>query len=326
MPKIKALHFLQQESLQQHDFNEKVDFIFDKVLAKRLITLFYADGGNGKSWLAFALAKHCVQRGLNTVYCDFDNPLSVLKERHIDKNLIQAHHDLNYIQRGKCQLSPQDLLQKLDEQAIGNAFDHYVFFIDSLRNFCNVNNEQQSMSTMDTLMNLREAGATIIILHHSNKDGKNYQGSNNIRNSVDNMYQLVKLNNAQANQDEIRLHLKVKKERANIHDAAYLINTRTLGITAIDEETATLGTAKEAFVQAVLATLKEGKANKTQLLQAANKSKDDKTARHWLDEFDGKYWQSEKVSGVFQYQKLATPEMLKSTTDTTLQPLAENHG
>lgn len=306
------LHFLRDASLQRHDFDEKVDFLFDKMLAKRLITLFYADGGNGKSWLAFALAKHCVQRGLSTVYCDFDNPLSVLKDRHIDENLVQAHPNLNYIQRGKYQHSPQELLTKLDAQAIGSNFDNWVIFIDSLRNFCNVNNEQQSMATMDKLMNLREAGATVVILHHSNKDGKNYQGSNNIRNSVDNMYQVIKLNDgaaSKANNDQIKLHLKVKKERANIHNAAYAINTRTLAITAIDEETANLSPAQKAFVQSVIASLKDGEANKTQLLLAAGKSKDDKTARNWLDEFDGKYWKSCKKSGVFTYNLLISTSL-----------------
>ena len=311
-----AFNFLQQASLDSHDFDEKVDFLFDQVLAKRLITLFYADGGNGKSWLAFALARHCLKLGLTTVYCDYDNPLSVLKERGIDSNLIQAHPDLQYIQRGKCQHSPQELLALLDEQAVGNTYHNWVIFIDSLRNFCNVNNEQQSMDTMNALMNLREAGATIVILHHSNKDGKNYQGSNNIRNSVDNMYQVIKLDNtnAHAKDNHIKLHLKVKKERANIHDAALRINTCDLSIEAMNEAIATLGPEKEAFMQSVTATLSKGKANKTQLLLAAGKSKDDKTARGWLDEFDGLYWISEKVSGIFTYQLKNTPH-----ASTTLQ-------
>lgn len=303
-----ALQLLQQSSLKHADFNEHIDFLFDKVLAKRLITLFYADGGNGKSWLAFALAKHCVKLGLTTVYCDFDNPLSVLKERHIDANLIHAHSALQYIQRGKCPHSPQNLLAMLDEQAVGDAYDGWVIFIDSLRNFCNVNNEQQSMDTMNKLMNLREAGATIVILHHSNKDGKNYQGSNNIRNSVDNMYQVIKLKDDEnehqynaAPTEVLRLHLKVKKERAHIESAAYQINTKSLAISQIDAQVATLQPAQEAFTQIVLATLAQGEANKTQLLEAAGKSKDDKTARNWLDAFDGKLWLSCKKSGVFSY-------------------------
>ncbi|WP_201341740.1 hypothetical protein [Abyssogena phaseoliformis symbiont] len=62
-------------------------------------------------------------------------------------------------------------------------------------------------------MNLREAGATVVVPHHSNKDGKNYQGSNNIRNSVDNMYQLSKL---PSEDGRLHLHLQVKKERCAI--------------------------------------------------------------------------------------------------------------
>lgn len=69
------------------------------------------------------------------------------------------------------------------------------------------------MQCFTQIMNLREAGATVVVPHHSNKDGKNYQGSNNIRNSVDNMYQLSKL---PSEDGRLHLHLQVKKERCAI--------------------------------------------------------------------------------------------------------------
>ncbi len=292
--------FLAESSLTTTDFNEKIDFVFDGVLAKKLITLFYADGGNGKSWLAFTLANHCASTGMHTLYLDFDNPLSVLKERNVNELLVKRHRNLKYIQRGKCRHTPNELLTQLNEKAVGNVYQDWVIFVDSLRNFCNVNNDQQAMDAMNMLMNLREAGATVIILHHSNKDGKNYQGSNNIRNSIDNMYQVVKLDGQEG---EINLHLKVKKERANIINTAFRIDAETLTMTQLDETQVTMSAELEAFVESVTEALTEqSPLNKTQLLKAAGKKKDDKTARAWLDKYDGTYWKSDKAGGVFTYQ------------------------
>ena len=299
------LDFIQQASLNTQDFDKKIEFLYNGILAKNMITLCYADGGNGKSWLAFALAKHCVKNGLTTIYCDFDNPLTVLKDRNIDELLIKPHNNnLSYVQRGKSNHTPSELLELLNEQATGKKYSDHVIFIDSLRNFCNVNNDLQAMQTMNILMNIREAGATIVILHHSNKDGKNYQGSNNIRNSVDNMYQVIKLD---SKEQEIKLHLKVKKERCSITDCAINIKANDLSIKMLDTELATMKTEEETFVNTVKQALTDNKTqNKGQLLKTAGKEKTDKTARNWLDKYENKYWTSKKESGVFNYTLLKT--------------------
>lgn len=296
------LDFIQQASLNTNDFDKKIEFLYDGILAKNMITLCYADGGNGKSWLAFALAKHCLNNGLTTIYCDFDNPLTVLKDRNIDQLLIKPHKNLNYVQRGKSKHTPLELLELLNQHATGRKYNDHVIFIDSLRNFCNINNDLQTMQTMNMLMNIREAGATIVILHHSNKDGKNYQGSNNIRNSIDNMYQIIKL---ESKEQQIKLHLKVKKERCNLADYAINIKARDLNISVLDTELATMKTEEETFVNIVKQALTDNIAqNKGQLLKTAGKEKTDKTARNWLGKYEGKYWVSKKESGVFNYSLL----------------------
>ena len=295
-----TLTFLNEAKLNTPDFNENTEFLLPEFLAKRLITLIYADGGNGKSWFGFSLAKYCASIGQNLIYLDFDNPLSVLKERNINNLLVSPYSNLHYIQRSKCELQPQELLAQLSSQAVSKAYENCVFVIDSLRNFTNVNNDAQAMDTMTQLMNLREAGATILILHHSNKDGKNYQGSNNIRNSIDNMYQLQQLDSETG---ELRLHLSPKKERASIAAKAFAINAGTLKINEIDVAKATMSVEQEEFVQEVRAAIEvEQDINKTALLDAVGRKKDDKTARGWLDKFDGTYWQSKKAGGVFTYQ------------------------
>lgn len=296
--------FLNQSSLNTQDFNEKTEFLIDDFLAKKQITLIYADGGNGKSWCNFAIANHCASIGQRVIYLDFDNPISVLIDRNIDELLVSQHDNLSYIQRSKYPHTPQELLEKLDEQAVGQIFENWVFLFDSLRNFVNVKNDHQAMETMNKIMNLREAGASVVILHHSNKDGRNYEGSNNIRNSVDNIFQLEKLD-SEAN--HINMHLRVQKERSSIFDCAWCINANTLLMTKLDVESATMSSEQEEFVSVVSQELQEhGSLNKTALLQAAGRKKDDKTARGWLDKFEGKYWQSKKLGGVFTYELINT--------------------
>jgi len=296
-------NFLSESSLKSQDFSEKTEFLIEGFLAKRMITLIYADGGNGKSWCNFAIAKHCAQIGQRVIYLDFDNPLSVLIDRNVDKLLVSQHDNLSYIQRSKYPHTPQELLEQLNNQAVGQIFEGWVFLFDSLRNFVNVKNDHQSMETMTKIMNLREAGATVVILHHSNKDGRNYEGSNNIRNSVDNIYQLEKLDGENG---EINMHLRVQKERSSIFDCAYRVDANTLSFTPLDIASATMSSEQEEFVEAVTEELKTyGATNKTALLQAAGRKKDDKTARGWLDQFEGKYWSSAKISGVFTYELVA---------------------
>ena len=242
------------------------------------------------------------ESSLNTsdfIYLDFDNPISVLIDRNIDELLVSQHSNLSYIQRSKYPHTPHELLEQLNEQAVGQTFTDWVFLFDSLRNFVNVKNDNQAMETMTKIMNLREAGATVVILHHSNKDGKNYEGSNNIRNSVDNIYQLQKLD---GKNNEINMHLRVQKERSNILDCCWCIDVNNLSMNQVDVAVATISNEQQEFIDQVIIALNEfDELNKKELLEEVGRTKDDKTARGWLDQFEGKYWYSEKRGGVYTY-------------------------
>jgi len=61
-------------------------------------------------------------------------------------------------------------------------------------------------------------------------------------------------------------------------------------------------TRPDRFIKQVINTLKlYPNLNKTQLLGECGYSKDDKTARNWLDAFEGEHWFCRKRSGVFTY-------------------------
>lgn len=293
--------FLQSAALAPDDFNEKTEFVLPGLLAKRMITMFFADGGNGKSWLALALAKYCAQQAYQVIYLDYDNPLSVLRERHVDKMLIEPHANLHYIQRSKSELGAADMLASLAARATAGAYQNTVVILDSLRNFGDVTHDAKIMTTMDQIMDLREAGATVVLLHHSNKDGRNYQGSNNIRNSIDNMYQLQKRELCQG----VGVLLRVTKERASISDQAFDICPHTLNLNQVDLIQAQATEADLDFVQAIKQALTAHQTlNKTDLLNAAGFEKDDKTARDRLDKYQDVYWHCHKRNNRYSYQLL----------------------
>lgn len=233
------------------------------------------------------------------IYLDFDNPLTVLRDRGVNEKLVAKFPNLQYVQRSKSELSPFDLLTALSSRATANAFEGRVFIIDSLRNFGDVNNDAKIMLVMDMLMNIREAGATIVVLHHSNKDGRNYQGSNNIRNSVDNMFRLKKLELSSG----IGTLLSAVKERCAIDDKAFDICPNTLTLTERDLVEAKSTEEDLEFIDLVKAALTAAPGlNKTAVLEAAGASKDDKTARARLDKYDGVYWNSKKNHTRIVYQ------------------------
>lgn len=305
--------FLKNSSLSKDSFNERVEFLMDDFLVKELITLFYADGGTGKSYAAFAIAKKLCNMGQRVFFIDYDNPVSVLKQRGIDKILIDKFSNLSYIQRSCVTLSGYELILKLEEGAVGKSYKDCVFILDSLRDFADVYNDNKINRLFEALKNLREAGATIIILHHSNKDGKNYQGSNHIRNSIDSMYHLIR---RPSSENELNFLFEVQKERAGIKDTAFSINLTNLELNELDVSVARMNEYELNFTTNAIKILSTADMNKTELLNALGYEKDDKTARDCLDKFDGSLWFSNKVGKAIIYS--FSKKDITITTATTI--------
>jgi archaellum biogenesis ATPase FlaH len=303
--------FLLNQTLHQNDFEQETEFLIPDFLAKRMITLIYADGGMGKSWLAFAVAKAC-SAWQQVIYLDYDNPLNVLKDRGVQEKLIN-NNNVYYVQRSKTTMQAPEMLDALEAKATGNAYANTLILVDSLRNFGDVMQDTRAMAIMDKFMNLREAGATILILSHANKDGKNYQGSNNIRNSVDNMFRLTKVDAAPG---EIAFVLNPTKERASITECAFSVQISNLSLQGINVDTARMNADELDFVSSAIGAITEQPGiNKKALLEQLGFEQDDKTARNKLDAGEGKYWQSSKLKGVYTYQLL--PETM-ATSATSL--------
>ncbi|WP_334095593.1 AAA family ATPase [Helicobacter typhlonius] len=284
------LEFLESVTLKEEHLKEKVEFLIQPFLPKKMITTIYADGGNGKSYLSGSIAKQLAkdERVKKVVYIDLDNPLNVLVERGYDRLLLKESK-ISYIHRSCFNLKPFELLLKLESEAIGHNYDGYVFVLDSLRNFVDIDNDRSAMALFDIMMNIREAGGSILALHHSNKDGKNFKGSSHIRNSTDIMYRLSRLVGYEG---YVSVHLEAQKERAGIESVALGIDCNSLGLHFIESKIAKMNEKQKDFVAKAKEVLMAGECNKTQLLLACGYEKGDKWARETIEHFEGLFWEA----------------------------------
>lgn len=274
--------------------HQEVEFLIPDFLPKNMITMYYSDGGNAKTWTTYATAAHlCINNLAKAVYyLDLDNPLVTLKERKTDDLLIDRFDNLKYIHRSDLKETPLELLEKLasKENSKNHAYEDMVLIIDSFRNTTNLKNDEKAMYMMNLLMDIREAGMTILGIAHSNKDGKNYEGSNNIKNSLDVMFKQKLLQKVMG--EYVVVGLTAEKERAGVKSCDFRICTKTLKMTPADPIYSRMSDYEEQFVRkAKEAFLKNPEGlGQTDLLKAIGYEKTDRTARDTLDKFTDKFW------------------------------------
>jgi len=277
--------------LKYEDFEKKAEYLIDGFIGKRIITLIYSPPGSGKSWLAASIAKHAHDQAMKVIYLDFDNSREALEQRELHKKLIRPCPNIYYQLSGDAE-NPELMLEHLAEQAYNNRFENTVIFLDTLIEFVDVTSDTKAQAGFKKLKRIRDAGATIILLHHTTKSGNNYSGSNVIRGSVDNMYRLEKL---ESKADEIRHLLTIDKDRVSIVDTAICTKSADLSMHPINLHEARMSPSERGFVSEVTAAIANTPSiNKTALLAELGYEKTDKTARDRLDQYEELYWISEK--------------------------------
>ena len=142
-------------------------------------------------------------------------------------------------------------------------------------------------------MILRLAGATIIILHHTNKKDPNYKGSTVFKSASDNIY---KLTMEYEDSEEKTYKLEVDDARFRVKHCAFVLKENyDLEVLERDEVCIPVSTQKEiGSITTVLAQNKEAMTQGELLEKALSTNSANKTATALLEKYDGKYWKSEK--------------------------------
>jgi len=284
-------NFLKGSTLETKDFIlDKQHAYIEDFLYSNSVTLIYSPPKQGKTWLGYGISTILSKRDdvKGIIYVDMDNGLSSLKERAIDEKFIN-HPKIEYVSRAKIDCNALEYLRKIDQEATAGNYRRYTFVFETTKDFVDTDSKSQSEEFMKIMMRIRDAGATVIIMHHATKAGRTISGVQVFINSPDNVYEMV-----QKARDGNSLHfmLSVTHARTLVKDVGVTVNTNTLELTKLDEVYATMSEYEEEFVRKGKEALKKNPngLGQAELLKYIGFEKTDKTARDTLDKFTDKFW------------------------------------
>lgn len=283
------------KGLRKKNFEFETNYIIDGFLVERAITLIFAPPKHGKSRFANGLSKWLFQNThFHVQYFDFDNSLSALKDRGVDELIEEGVGKFDYIHPEEVTITSREALDKLVENAQGNNYAGYVLIFDSATDFCDESNDNSVKVFMNKLKALRNAGATPIILHHTNKKDPSYKGSTVFRSASDNVYALI---NEYEDESGTTYLLNKDAARFQVKDCAFKLSSDDYELEALDYADVCIPATERVDIRKVVSTLQQNKEPMKQgaLLQEALETiSSNKTAVAFLDKYDGKHWRSEK--------------------------------
>lgn len=176
---------------------QPVPWLARPILPRAALTALYAPGGDGKSLFSMALAA-AIARGeeLAGIGCEHGNSI-YLDGENGENEIHRRVHTLGLPASGVRVADASRLDLRHDIEAVqtlvaDNRPD--LLILDSLRSLTpgmDENDTAQTARTLDPLRRLaHETGAAILLIHHANKDGRDFRGASSIRDSVDVLWHL----------------------------------------------------------------------------------------------------------------------------------------
>lgn len=285
---------LRQYALKAEHFekDEVIEWLIPSCIAKETATLLYAEGGMGKSVITTSIAQLAMNESMKCIYLDFDNSKTAIKERNLHRKLIGNNQGIIYIHRSTFEQPAIDMLNTLHQGAVKDGYKNTLIIFDSLKNFLNLGNDNQASDVMKKITDLRDVGATVIIISHTTKSGSNYQGSNNIRDAVDAMFRIEKIESPEG---ELRAILNSEKERLPVKDIVIAVTTATLSLRTLEIEGARLTQQDKDLISEIKTILaKQPGINKTELMTELGYKKTNRPMRDKLEQFEDIHWRAEK--------------------------------
>lgn len=276
--------------LKPDDMNEEVCFLIDGMIVEKGITLLYGPPGIGKSYLILGITKAVAEKGKTIQYIDYDNPISALKERGAEFIMDPAvYPNVDYIHPTVAlddegmPMTSRAVLSDIASGARPHAYDNWLFVVDSLTDFVeDLKSEKHVKDFFIPVKKVRDAGGTFIILHHPNKDEKNFQGHELIRSAVDVLEELRK------GTDDVFL-IGIKKSRFSITDHAVSVD-KDFNMQLVDYSEARISDDDRKFIDEVQKVLKAGEHPQSKLLEKMKRRKEDRAARALLEKYAGRFW------------------------------------
>ena len=245
------------------------EWLIQDILPSQSIGVFYGNPGAGKSTLMIEFCTYLLNKmnDIFIVYIDADMSINKLKEIGIDE-LIKKHMS-RFLYAGKSTNlveRTQTFLQEIIELQKKHKNRKYLIIEDSLTL---LSNKRNGFINTDLLYKnekkLREAGATVVVIHHLNKNGV-FADSQQIENFADYTY-LVERNEF----NNCILLKPQKASRYDIKEKAYLTESRKI-IEEIDFNMANISYSESSFVKIIIDLLECGEMNQSEIMKYLKQS------------------------------------------------------
>jgi replicative DNA helicase len=156
---------LTAEELKKASF----EYLIDNFIVKNEITMLAARPSSGKSLTTMGFVHMILNENkvIKVIYLDGDNSKTTLNERGLSVILEKYKEKINYIQGHK-----NIELQEIIKQILQTNLKDVLIVFDSIKNFMFGSDRDKNKDVskiMELLKDLRNNGATIIFLHHTNK-------------------------------------------------------------------------------------------------------------------------------------------------------------
>ena len=202
---------------------QQVEYLVSDFIPRGSLILMTARFGGGKSLSALAVAKYLIrQQNSRVLYLDLDNSLHVIGDRIKKAGLAdELGNRLLYISRSAHYVSARSALwQRLKNEL--RESEHLFIIVDTLKNFARgseLNSDKEMTEVMSELLDLRDAGHTVLVLHHlAKRADDDYKNSTTIADSVDVAYRLYK--------DKSKLIFEVFKDRIPVKSQTFEIDSQ----------------------------------------------------------------------------------------------------
>ncbi len=281
--------FFKGKGLKPSHFNKKAKYIVDNFLVDGAINLIYAPPKTGKSSFAVSLLKYLLENTkYYNLYIDYDNPIVALEDRGVSK-IIEKYSGFDYIHPDVVCMGADEVMKTLIKDLDETDYKDTIIFFDSVADFVDVMSDSAVSGFMNNIKLLRNAGATVVLLHHTNKNEGTYKGSSVFRSACDNMFFL---NSKKIDRDKAYILLKSTSSRfGKIRNKAYLVDYSSWTMKEEDYEKVSIPLSHQDFIKKVVSVLKNNKEIKQgELLEMIGKDKADKTSLELLSAYNDKYW------------------------------------
>lgn len=234
---------LDYEGLQ----NKTPKFIISNLIVENELTLFAAGPGVGKSLLTLLFAHNALLTGSvkKVIFFDMDNGLPTLQERNLGYLKNKFQEKLAYIH---ASVVPMEKMLLLMDRLTNWDLTGIMIVIDAGKNFI-IGDRDKNMDVSNIMKfykSLRNAGASVVILHHTNKSTPEreaeYAGSSAWKEDVTNAFYLDRNDHRKT-----FICTPFKQRSKNISKIAYLYNASEFDLQTVDLDWA-LETKEDEFI------------------------------------------------------------------------------